>query len=76
MDELKALLENVSDSYDDFVRGIMAEVKNYPEKLDELVEYIRSHSEANSSDIGEWTAINIQGIDLDNPPKLEIIDDE
>lgn len=52
-DELKTLLENVSDSYPDFVRGVSAVCKSYPEVLDEIKQYIKDHKDADSSDITE-----------------------
>lgn len=76
MEELEILLKDISDSYSDFVVGVMAEARSSPEKLDELISFIKNNPEATTSDIGEWTAVNIQGIDLENPPELVLVDDE
>ena len=76
MEELEILLKGVSDSYSDFVVGVMAEARSSPKKLDGLIAFIKNNPEATTSDIGEWTAINIQGIDLENPPELVLVDDE
>ena len=76
MEGLEILLKGVSDSYSDFVVGVMAEARNSPEKLDELIAFIKNNPEVTTSDIGEWTAVNIQGIDLENPPELVLVDDE
>ena len=53
MEELKRLLKGVSDSYPDFVRGVSAVCKSYPEVLDEIKQYIKEHKDADSSDITE-----------------------
>ena len=53
MEELKRMLEGVSDSYPDFVRGVSAVCKSYPEVLDEIKKYIKDHKDADSSDITE-----------------------
>lgn len=76
MEELKQLLLQVSDCYPDFVSGVLAEARDYPEKLDDLKQYIKDNPEADTSDIGAWTLVNIQGMDLDNPVPLEIVDDD
>ncbi len=76
MDELKELLIKVSDCYSDFVTGVMAEARDCPEKLDELKAFIKEHPEATTSDIGEWTMVNIQEIDPENTPKHILYDDE
>lgn len=76
MDELKKLLEYVYDSYPDFVTGVMLEIKERPKRLDDLIAFIKSHPSASTSDIAEWTTINVLGIDPDNPPELILVDDE
>jgi len=50
MDELRKLLENVSDSYKDFVDGLCSLAKEYDE-IDILIDYIKENPEANSSEI-------------------------
>ena len=76
MEELRQLLLQVSDSYSDFVIGVMAEARDCPQKLGDLIQYIKDNPEATSSDIGKWTMINIEGIDPENPPPMEIVDDD
>lgn len=76
MEELRRLLLQVSDSYSDFVIGVMAEARYCPQKLGDLIQYIMDNPEATSSDIGKWTMINIEGIDPENPPPMEIVDDD
>lgn len=76
MDELKELLTKVSDSYSDFVAGVMGEARDCPEKLDELKAFIKEHPEATTSDIGKWTMIHIQKLDPENPPEAIICDDD
>ncbi len=76
MSELELLLRNVPDCYEDFVIGVLAEAEEYPDKKADLIAYIKSNTSATSSDIGEWTMRNMQGIDPDNPPELVLVDDE
>ena len=76
MEELRQLLLKVSDSYSDFVRGVMLDARNNPDKIDELVKYIKDNPEAASSDIVKWTMEEIDGIDPDNPPRLILTDDD
>lgn len=76
MEELKQLLLQVSDCYSDFVYGVMAEARDYPERLDELIQFIKDNPEATTSDIGEWTMINFEHIDPDNLPPLILTDDD
>ena len=76
MKELEKLLEAVKDSYYDFVVGIMADIREYPDRIDEVIEYIANNPEATSSDIVGWTLETLDGIDWDNPPEVIIVDDE
>ncbi len=76
MDELERLLRSVPDCYEDFVIGVLAEARHYSDKKDDLAAYIKDNPNATSSDIGMWTTINMQGIDLDNPPELVLVDDD
>ena len=76
MDELKQLLLQVSDSYSDFVYGVMAEARDYPDRCNDIISFIREHPKATTSDILKWTAEEIEGIDLNNPPKLILTDDD
>ncbi|MCI5667796.1 MAG: hypothetical protein MR291_03405 [Oscillospiraceae bacterium] len=76
MEELMRLLLQVSDSYSDFVRGVILDAKNNPDRLDDLIKYIEDNPEATSSDIVKWTMVEIDGIDPENPPPMEIVDDD
>lgn len=76
MEELKQLLLRVSDCYSDFVCGVMAEARDYPEHLDDLIKFIKENPQATTSDIGMWTMTNLEGIDLNNPPELILVDDD
>lgn len=76
MDELRQLLLRVSDCYSDFVYGVMAEARDYPDRLDDLIHFIKENPQATTSDIGMWTMINLEGIDPDNPPPLILTDDD
>lgn len=51
MDELKKKLESVVDTYDDFIIGLIWEVRDGDIDRDELVSYIDQHPEATTSDI-------------------------
>lgn len=75
MDELKELLLQVSDCYSDFVYGVMADVRDNPDRLNDIIQFIKDNPEATTSDIIGWTMVEIDGIDPDNPPKLILTDD-
>ncbi|WP_024857120.1 hypothetical protein [Ruminococcus albus] len=62
MTELKKALENVSDSYEDFVTGSLHMVKNAPDRASMLLAFITKHPEANSSDITKFETEQILGI--------------
>ena len=49
--KLKTALENVSDSYPDFVKGGLSIVKGNPERASLLLKFIESNPEATTSDI-------------------------
>lgn len=76
MEELKALLENVSDSYYDFVQGMLLNAKEHYDRIDEIIAYIKDNPEANTSDILGWTLLTMDGIDYDNPVSIVDEDDE
>ena len=75
MEELKELLENVKDSYYDFVRGMLSEAKEHSDRLDEIVAYIKNNPAADTSDILGWALENLDGIDLESPESI-VVDDE
>lgn len=54
MDELKELLENVSDTYDDFVGCVLCAVKHYEEDMQKVKEFIKEDSTRKSDDILEY----------------------
>lgn len=74
MEELKVLLENVSDSYYDFVLGMLQSAREHYDRIDEIIAYIKDNPEADTSDILGWTWSTMDGIDIDNP--VSIVDDE
>lgn len=53
MEELRKLLLNVEDTYDDFVGCVCCAVKGYEDGIAEMVRFIKSNPEALSSDIIE-----------------------
>ena len=51
LDKLKMLLENVSDSYPDFVSTGLQEAKNDEKYMDMLISFIEAHPHALTSEI-------------------------
>lgn len=76
MEELKVLLENVSDSYYDFVLGMLQSAREHYDRIDEIIAYIKDNPEADTSDILGWTWSTMDGNDLDNPVSIVDEDDE
>lgn len=76
MEELNQLLLDVPDSYFDFVIGMMAYARNNSDRLDEIVEYLKSHKDVTTSDFLEWIETDIEGLDPDNLPNIVVDDDE
>lgn len=62
LDKLKQLLENVSDTYDDFVYGIMQTAKKSPKNCEKLYDYIKNNPSANTSEIITFETEEIYGI--------------
>lgn len=60
MDELKKLLEGVSDTYEDFVLGVMNAVKHSPDDLQNVIGYIKEDNSRTSSDITDY--LDVLGI--------------
>lgn len=54
MEELKRMLINVSDSYYDFVVGILDEAKKSESRKKALTGYINNHPKATTSDIVKY----------------------
>lgn len=76
MDKLELLLYGVSDSYSDFVSRVKICARDNPNRLDDIIQYIKGNPEATTSDILKWIWTEIDGIDLNNPPKLILTDDD
>ena len=76
MDKLELLLYGVSDSYSDFVSRVKICARDNPNRLDDIIQYIKGNPEATTSDILKWIWTEIDGIDLNNPPKLILTDEE
>lgn len=51
---LKKALCEVSDSYDDFVAGVLAFVTKNPDNADVIMKYIEDNPDANTSEIAEF----------------------
>ena len=54
MEELKELLEGVSDTYEDFVDGMCLTLRDNPEYLEDIIQYIKDNPDKDSSDITEY----------------------
>lgn len=54
MDELKNMLEKVSDTYDDFVGCVLCAVKNDDEAAEKVMDFIKEDSARKSDDILEY----------------------
>lgn len=51
MEELKILLNGISDSYFDFISAMIHYAEKKPERLEKLIKYIKENPTAKSSDI-------------------------
>ncbi|MBQ7563245.1 MAG: hypothetical protein IJT16_04570 [Lachnospiraceae bacterium] len=54
--ELKIILQNVADSYEDFVLGMMNYAKYSSEREERLITYVKENPHALSSDIIEYVS--------------------
>lgn len=52
--ELKQLLENVSDSYFDFVLGVMLSFVDDEEGQKKMIAFLKENPNANSDDVSEY----------------------
>ena len=52
--ELKQLLENVSDSYFDFVLGVMLPFVDDEEGQKKMIAFLKENPNANSDDVSEY----------------------
>ncbi len=57
MKELESLLNNVSDTYEDFITGIMQYARKKQSRLDAVLGFIKEHPNATSSDIVYFVSI-------------------
>lgn len=72
IDNLKGALENVSDSYPDFVIGGLRLARKYPNYIDKILSFIQSNPTANTSEIIKFETEEILGIKPiipDEPPE-------
>ncbi len=69
MEELKKLLIHVPDSYYDFVTGMMAEAKDSDNIREGLLDYLKSHPSASTSDVIYFVS---KDLGLANSSKIEI----
>lgn len=63
--ELKKCLENVSDSYTDFVIGGLREAKHDTEYAKKIIDFIQKHPDAKTSDIIRYETEELFGIKKD-----------
>lgn len=61
-EKLKSLLENVSDSYEDFVIGSLRLAKKYKGAASKLIKFIEDNPTATTSDIIQYKTEEILGI--------------
>lgn len=54
MEELRELLENVSDTYDDFVGCVLCAVKSDDEEIQKIKDFIKEDPARKSDDILEY----------------------
>ena len=66
MNELLNLLNNVTDSYDGFVGGIMAYAHKKQSRIDAISKYIKNNPQATSSDIIYFVSKQDDFFDDDN----------
>lgn len=61
-EKLRQVLENVSDSYPDFVDGGLMESRHYPDYADKIIAFIEANPDATTSDIILYETEEIFGI--------------
>ena len=54
MEELKKLLENLSDVYDDYAEGILCLIRKKPELEEKTIEFIKANPDVNTSQVQEY----------------------
>ena len=65
MEELKKALENVSDSYSDFVNGIMNLLEEDEEQTEKMIQYIKDNPEAKTDDCLDFLREYIDSLEED-----------
>ena len=61
-DEVKKLLENVSDTYYDFVEGALIEAEKDESYAEKLIDYLKNNPDATTSEIIKYETEEIFGI--------------
>ncbi len=61
-------LENVIDSYDDFVIGLRSDLRYHPENIETILKFISDDPTRTTSDIIEYEWF-LEGIDINNRTK-------
>jgi hypothetical protein len=56
MNELSELLNNIEDSYFDFVSAILHYAEKKPSRLDTVVKYIKTHPNVKSADVVKFVS--------------------
>lgn len=54
MSELRTMLENLSDVYDDYAEGIMCIIRKKPELEEKTIRFIKENPDANTSQVQEY----------------------
>ena len=61
-EELEMLLKSVKDSYSDFVNGGLMEARDNNRYAEMVIEYIKSHPNASTSDVIKFETEEVFGI--------------
>ena len=56
MEELTKMLNNIADSYYDFVLAVTQYAKRKPERLEKVLNYLKDNPNATSSDVVEFVS--------------------
>lgn len=59
MEELRDLLENIQDTYEDFVGFIMSVAEKSEYRKKKLISYIKNNPEVNTSDVIHYTSVEL-----------------
>lgn len=63
MDELREALYNISDSYYDFVYGIVEFASGSKERCERILDYIKSNPHVSSSDVVRYVTFEMDLMD-------------